>query len=311
MKTNIIIIAGMGILVVLLAGYFFLTNSSNYTATNTPPESNQDSMPVEPDGGIGDGAEPLEEETFDPDTQIGTSANDNDIMAYHYGTGDKEVVFVGGIHGGYSWNTALVAYQLMDYLEDNPDAIPENVRVTVIPVLNPDGLYEVVGTTARFEASDVTLALEDTIPGRFNGNDVDLNRNFDCDWQASGTWQSRTVSGGSAAFSEPEAKALKEYVESTDPVAVVAWYSSAGGVYSSSCHNGVSAETSALTNLYADASGYTAYEEFDFYEITGDMMNWLAKEGYPAISVLLTTHTDTEWVKNRNGIEAVLEYYAE
>ena len=36
----------------------------------------------------------------------------------------------------YSWNTTLVAYELMDYLEKTPDAIPTNVKVTVIPSLN-------------------------------------------------------------------------------------------------------------------------------------------------------------------------------
>jgi beta-lactamase superfamily II metal-dependent hydrolase len=41
------------------------------------------------------------------------------------------------------------------------------------------------------------------------------------------------------------------------------------------------------------------------------MMNWLAKNGVPAISVLLTTHDDTEWEKNRAGVEALLKYYAQ
>ena len=82
-------------------------------------------------------------------------------------------------------------------------------------------------------------------------------------------------------------------------------------MYSSSCKNGVSSETKALTNIYAKASGYKAYEDFDYYAITGDMMNWLAKIGVPAISVLLTTHTDTEWSKNVKGIEAVLKHYAQ
>jgi len=70
-------------------------------------------------------------------------------------------------------------------------------------------------------------------------------------------------------------------------------------------------ETRVITNAYADASGYAAYEDFDFYEITGDAINWLAKKNIPAISVLLTTHEDVEWNKNRAGIEALLEYYAE
>ncbi len=119
------------------------------------------------------------------------------------------------------------------------------------------------------------------------------------------------MSGGTAAFSEPEAQAIKEYVEAQTPASVVVWYSAAGGVFASSCHNGVSDETNALTSLYAKASGYLAYKSFDFYATTGDMVNWLAKMKIPAISVLLTNHTDTEWTKNKAGIEAVIKHYAQ
>jgi len=243
-------------------------------------------------------------------TVIGRSADGADISAFHYGTGEDELLFVGGIHGGYSWNTALVAYELMDHLEANPTAIPSNVRVTVIPAANPDGLEDVVGTTGRFDASDVSTTV-DTAAARFNGNDVDLNRNFDCDWQQNAMWQNKQVSGGTAAFSEPEAQAIRDYVQANGPEAVIVWYSSAGGVYASNCHNGVLAETTEILNRYAKASGYPAYESFDYYKITGDMTNWLAKAGIPSISVLLTNHTSTEWSKNRAGIDAILSYYAE
>ena len=243
-------------------------------------------------------------------TVIGSSVDNRDITAYHYGTGDTELLFVGGIHGGYEWNTALVAYELMDYLQTNPTIIPENVKVTVIPVLNPDGLNKTTGTEGRFTKADIPTTEGATISGRFNANNIDLNRNFDCDWQEEGTWQNKKVDGGSAAFSEPESQAIQNYVTSHDLSAVVVWYSSANGVFASSCHDGVLAETNTLTNLYAQASSYPAYQNFDFYAVTGDMVNWLAKEKVPAISVLLSNHTDTEWSKNEKGVKALLEYYA-
>jgi hypothetical protein len=242
---------------------------------------------------------------------IGTSVEGRSITAHTYGNGDTQLLFVGGIHGGYEWNTVLVAYELMDYLDTNPEVVPENVKVTVIPVLNPDGLNKTVGTDGRFALTDVPQVEGATVAGRFNANGVDLNRNFDCDWESTGMWRNTPVDAGSAAFSEPESTALKNYIESRRPAAVVVWYSAAGGVFASSCHSGVLTETRALTNLYASASGYPAYEEFDFYEITGDMVNWLAKEEIPAISVLLTTHTNVEWDKNKAGIDALLQRYAE
>ncbi len=305
---NTIIVAG-AVIIIALGAYLLLQRSSevvittNETETPTTPPVTQE-VKEKP-------AQPITQPVNEKETVLGSSVEERDITAYHFGKGGTELLFVGGIHGGYEWNSVLVAYELMDYLEANPNVIPESVRVTVIPVLNPDGLFKVAGIEGRFTKENIPASLEATIPGRFNANNVDLNRNFDCDWKSTGTWQSRAVSGGSAVFSEPESQALRDYVEEHTPSAVVVWYSAAGGVYSSSCNDGVSPETQALTKLYANASGYKAYEAFDSYEITGDMVNWLAKNGIPAISVLLTNHSDTEWDKNQKGIEALLNSYAD
>jgi hypothetical protein len=318
MNANVII-GGIVVLLLGLGAYFFLYQSNQFSATQPPADTSENAddtpMPVEPDGGIGNEAtSSAEADTgFEPKEVIGQSDGEHDIVAYHYGnleSGDTELLFIGGVHAGYSGNTVVVAEELMNHLDKNPDVIPENVVVTVIPVLNPDGLQAVYDTTDKLAAADITSGAA-TVEGRFNGNKVDLNRNFDCQWQAEGTWQSRTVSGGSEPFSEPEARAIRDYVETHDIAGAVVWYSAAGGVYSSSCSGDVAAETKTLTNLYATAAGYKPFEEFDFYEITGDMVNWFAKIDIPAISVLLTNHTNPEWEKNRKGIEAMLNYYAD
>ena len=314
MNANVII-GGIVVLLLGIGAYFFLYQSNQFSATQTPPDTSEETpMPVEPDGGIGDGAglDETMEGGFEPEELIGQSTADNDIMAYHYGDLDGaeiELLFIGGIHAGYSGNTVVVAQELMNYLEEKPDVIPDDVVVTVIPVMNPDGLQAVYQTTGPLAAADIVTGSQ-TVEGRFNGNKVDLNRNFDCQWEAEGTWQNQTVSGGSQPFSEPEARAIRDYIETHDVDAAVVWYSAAGGVYSSSCNDSVAADTRALTNLYAKAAGYEAFEEFDFYEITGDMVNWFAKKGIPAISVLLTNRTDSEWSKNLRGIEAMLNQYA-
>lgn len=293
------LIIGVVVVIVVIFGIYLLMNSSSKNVVVVNDESAATST------------EKVKDVIENKDlTVIGRSVEGRDINAYHVGTGTDEVLFVGGIHGGYEWNTAAVAYQAVDYLKANPNIIPTNLKVTIIPVLNPDGLNKVAGTAGPFKASDVSSSQTVVVSGRFNGNNVDLNRNFDCDWQAEGKWQTKTVSGGTVAFSEPESQAIKTYIETNKPKAVVVWYSAAGGVFSSSCHNGVMTETKDLTNAFAKASGYPANEEFNFYEITGDMVNWLAKKEIPAISVLLTNHTDTEWTKNLAGIKAVLNYYA-
>jgi hypothetical protein len=243
------------------------------------------------------------------ETVVGKSVDGKDITAYHYGTGADEILLVAGIHGGYAWNTTLMAYSAMDYLKANPSVIPTNVKVTIIPVLNPDGLNKVVDVEGRFKSSDVSSSQALSVAGRFNANEVDLNRNFDCDWKSTGMWQSKTVSGGTAAFSESESLAVKNYIETSKPKAVIAYYASAGGVYSSSCNNGISTETKAMNTAYAKASAYPSYSAFNDYATTGDLTNWLAKINVPAISILLTNHTDTDWSKNQAGITAIIKYY--
>lgn len=283
------------------AGVYFLTNDP----TTFEGDRSEDGV-TQGDNSTDEVSDSAEDE--DPgQTVIGTSVEGRDIIAYHYGEGEKELVLIGGIHGGYSPNTSLLAYEAINWLEQEPTVIPEGVRVTVIPALNPDGLYEVTGKDGQFESNDVDATDAESVAARFNANDVDLNRNFDCQWSSTATWRSREVSGGDNAFSEPETAAVRDYIMNNRPEAVVVYYSAAGGVYASGCGDTVSASSVDLTNLYADATDYAAHESFDSYATTGDMANWLAKEGIPSTSVLLSDHTNTEWSQNRLGIEAVID----
>ena len=293
-------IIGLVVLIIIGLGIYFITKKPAVVVDNTPittetPQATTTTPTVKPEGSM---------------VVIGKSAQGRDITAYNFGTGEKRILLVGGIHGGYSWNTSLLAYQVMDYLKANPNTIPKNIIVTVVPTLNPDGLNKATGKDGLFVKSDVSTVQSVLTSSRFNANNVDLSRNFDCDWKPVGVWQKKPVSGGSTVFSEPESLAVKNYVDSHSLSAVVVWYSSAGGVYASSCGGDVAPETISITDIFAKASGYPAYDSYDFYETTGDMVNWLAKNNIPAISVLLTTHTDTELEKNRKGIEALLQHYA-
>ena len=118
-------------------------------------------------------------------TTIGNSVLGKPIIAYHFGTGSDEVLLIGGIHGGYEWNTSVVAYNLINSLKNSSLLVPANLKVTVVPVLNPDGLSQITSITGSFTSADISADQDKQVAGRFNGNNVDLNRNFDCDWQAS------------------------------------------------------------------------------------------------------------------------------
>lgn len=254
----------------------------------------------------------IPEETTENHEVIGTSVLGRPIEAYTYGTGDTHLLFVGGVHGGYEWNSVLLAYQFMDYLAATSTAIPENLTIAVIPSLNPDGVYKVVGKEGRFAGNEVPDAA--TLPrgaGRFNEHGVDLNRNFDCKWKSESMWQGDVVSAGTNAFSEPEALALKNFVAEYKPTAAIFWHSKANAVYASECEQGILSETLRVMNTYAGAAGYSAVDTFDSYEITGDAEGWLASLSIPAITVELGTRDTTEWSKNLAGITALFKLYSQ
>ena len=241
---------------------------------------------------------------------IGHSVEGRKIEAYTFGTGSTTLLFVGGMHGGYEWNSVLLAYDFIDYFNNHEAAVPANLTVAIIPNLNPDGVYKVIGKEGRFTLSDVPKNDgQASGAGRFNADQVDLNRNFACNWQATSTWRGQAVSAGTAAFSEPEAKALRDYVLETKPAAVAFWHSQANAVYASECHNGVLPATVAVMNTYAKAAGYRAVKSFDAYPITGDSEGWLASIGIPAITVEMSTHNTVEWNKNLNGVTALIDHY--
>lgn len=240
---------------------------------------------------------------------IGTSVEGRTIEAYLYGKGETHLLFVGGIHGGYEWNSVILAYRFMDYFKANPNIIPKNLTIAIVPSANPDGVYRVVGKEGRFEIKDVPNDQKLAESGRFNAHGVDLNRNFDCKWQPKSTWKSRVVSGGSSAFSEPEAVAIRDFVFDYAPDSVIFWHSKANAVYASKCERGILPKTLDLMNTYARASGYAAIKSFDAYETSGDSEGWLASINIPSITVELKTHETIEWEQNLAGVKALLKYY--
>lgn len=252
--------------------------------------------------------EPVEEITAPARAVIGTSVEGRAIEAYTYGSGETMLAFVGGIHGGYEWNSVMLAYNLMDYLEANPGVVPENLRVVVIPVANPDGLYDVVGREGRFTLADVNTEVP-LGTGRFNANDVDLNRNFGCNWKPEGVWRNNVVSAGTAPFSEPEARAIRDFALEHKPLSMVFWHSQANAVYASECDDVILPGTITVMNEYARAAQYPAVESFDAYEVSGDVEGWLASIGIPSITVELSSHETVEWSRNLAGVKALLEHY--
>jgi predicted deacylase len=267
-------------------------------------------------------ANDIPNKSFVASTTIGQSVEGRAITAYTFtptsesggtqasSTRQSHILFVGGIHGGYEWNSVVLAYNLIDYLKNNPNILSGGPKVSVIPSANPDGVYDVAKKTGKISKVDVVADAEYGGPERFNANGVDLNRNFDCNWQATSQWRGQEVDAGTRPFSEPEARAIRDFVQSNQFSAGIFFHSAAGAVYGATCGKSVDSETMNLLNTYADAAGYRAVDKFDAYPVTGDVESWMTKLGIPAVSVELTNHQDVEWQKNIAGITALFDYYS-
>jgi len=236
---------------------------------------------------------------------VGESFNGLPINDYRIGRGEINIVLVGAIHGGYEWNTSLLAYETIDYFLANPEMLPPSITLHIIPAANPDGLYAVTNRVGRFTAGEV---ISDTVPGRLNGRNVDLNRNWDCLWAPTAIWRNTPVSGGEYPFSEPENQALRDFILALEPAIVLFWHSAANGVFAAGCPE-THVPSYQLATIYGQAAGYPIYEGFYHYPITGDAGDWLAAQGIPTISVELETHESLDWEQNLAGLFALLDHY--
>ncbi len=55
---------------------------------------------------------------------IGFSVEGRPLKVYTIGQGEIQDMIIGGIHGGYEWNTIALTDQLIKYVNENPDVIP-------------------------------------------------------------------------------------------------------------------------------------------------------------------------------------------
>ena len=195
---------------------------------------------------------------------IGLSGQGRAINAVRFGDGTRKLVVVGDTHGGPEANTYVLTTQLIDYFQQHADQIPGDVRLYLIPTLNPDGLA--LGT-------------------RFNANGVDLNRNMNTDLDTCAENDRRTTvhgaygliadTGGPYADSEVESRVIRNFL--LDANGAIFIHSNAGLVFPAFCEH---APSIAMGQLYAEGAGYLYNRYWPKYMITGGMHDWAGKPWY-------------------------------
>jgi hypothetical protein len=213
---------------------------------------------------------------------IGQSVQGRPLDVYRFGTGPIERLIVAGMHGGSEYNTIQLADELMTFIRDHPALIPSNVSLYILHDLNPDG-------EARAHVTN----------GRANANGVDLNRNWDANWQKTwprtGCWPA-PISSGTGPASEPETRALAAFILGHHFDALINYHSAALGIFPGGLPPGEN--SISLAKAIAAVTKYPYPPITNGCVVTGGFTDWADINGVPAVDIELTNHTHTDYEIN-------------
>ncbi|MCJ7715489.1 MAG: M14 family metallopeptidase [Anaerolineales bacterium] len=224
---------------------------------------------------------------------IGTSAAGRPLEVFQFGNGPTQKMIVAGIHGGYEWNTIVLADELIDYLKSHPEIIPSDQTLYFFRAFNPDGFERSRG-----------------FGGRANENNVDLNRNFPSNWQAEwpriGCWDYIPITAGSAPASEPETQALISFIESHELKAFISFHSAALGIFPGG--QPPDAGSLSLAESLAAVSDYPYPPIEAGCAYTGQLVDWVSDQGIPGVDIELTDHQDSDFEINLGVLSVFLDW---
>ena len=136
--------------------------------------------------------------------KLGVSSGNRSIIYRHLksGEGALRILLLGGVHGNETEGIQFMHEFCKEYVDGNKSS-PFPEELFVIPVMNPDGLF-------NYE--------------RKNANGVDLNRNMATnDWDAN--FSQEKYFPGDAPNSEPETQHLAEVIDSYKPEYIISFHS--------------------------------------------------------------------------------------
>lgn len=215
--------------------------------------------------------------------ETGRTAGGRSLVALRAGATSPNVAFVGLVHAGEA-GPELLLPMLRRVLTERPDLLAR-AGVAVLPSLNPDGREAMVRGVPWYL--------------RTNRNGVDLNRNFDADWDEiaygygldSSDPEAATYRGPCPA-SEPETQAVTHFLEAHPPAVVFSFHCLA-----SICSNAFLTTAKGASNA-------------SFAALAGRLARRYEQGMFPAAAVETTVHyacssgSLPHWVYRRFGVPA-------
>lgn len=201
---------------------------------------------------------------------IGESVMEKKIYCISYGEGERRL-FLNGAHHGLEYITSAFLMQfLREYARCIKDSelmlgydvrtLYKRVALYVVPMVNPDGVdialhgLDITNVYHRRLISMVGIHSFNRV-WQANANGVDINHNYDARWNVVQRSPAPSKYSGPYPESEPETRAVTEFVRAQDFDMLMAFHSQGGEIYYD--FDGMAAQRDLEAALrMSEASGY-------------------------------------------------------
>lgn len=177
---------------------------------------------------------------------MGKSVMERNIPCARIGGGKKKLFLSGAYHGLEYLTSAVLTRFLSDYAHSltcgqdiqgySASGLYNAITLLIAPMINPDGVDIAVNgidLSNPFHRSLIeNTGIHDfTHVWQANVRGVDINHNFNALWQSVREIPSPTKYGGPFPESEPETRAVTNFVRRENPDMLIAFHSQGGEIY--------------------------------------------------------------------------------
>ncbi|WP_277678616.1 M14 family metallopeptidase [Gracilibacillus dipsosauri] len=200
---------------------------------------------------------------------IGYSVEKRELFAIKLGTGSKNVL-LNGAHHAREWLTTALLMNMIEYycelvqLKADFRKLLQDVSIWFIPMVNPDGVTLVqTGSNLPFLRT-LNNESDDFRAWKANIRGVDLNRQYPVDWESIDDQMKKPAPAmykGAQPLSEPEVKALYQFVLEKDFCNAACYHSSGEEIFWKYKITGeLLNQAKGLANDLAELTGYQLVE---------------------------------------------------
>lgn len=283
--------------------------------------------------------------------RIGRTADGRDLLDAVVGSesASKDLIIQYSMHAREYINTPLAMRQLEEFLKgwDSQSyngkpygSLVSDVRLHILPMANPDGVsisqsgFEAIRSESMRQTLKEIWQYDISIDHgstdyvtyyrrwKANGRGVDLNRNFDQNWETTGgtPWYSCSGFAGEWAASENETQAIVRLADAVNCVGEVAYHSMGQVIYWDYGTTGeLHAKDEKLANVVEGLTGYALNSTIDTGQNSSGCSDYfILVRGVPAITIETGKETcpvpfeqwPDLWERNRYILPALADLFS-